>query len=107
MVGIGILVVAVLYVVDRTQTRPRGRAQLPGHWPFPLPVRTPGRVLFAMDREEMPSNRAERSWVYRAAKGEDTMAAFGSTRDLNPVGSVVFVNCPYPTLTRIYHQGTC
>ena len=46
----------------------------------------------------MPFNRAERSWVYRAAKGEDTMVAFGSTRDMRPVGSVIFVNCPYPTL---------
>ncbi|MES9847075.1 MAG: glutamate synthase-related protein, partial [Candidatus Thiodiazotropha sp.] len=24
--------------------------------------------------------------------------AFGSTRDLRPTGSVLFVNCPYPTL---------
>ena len=47
-----------------------------------------------MDREEMPFNRAERSWVYRSAKGEDTMVAFGSTRDMRPVGSVIFVNCP-------------
>ena len=46
----------------------------------------------------MPFNRAERSWVYRAAKNIDNTVAFGSTRDLRPTGTVLFVNCPYPTL---------
>lgn len=51
-----------------------------------------------MDREELPFNRAERSWVYRAAKHVDTTVAFGSTRDLRPAGTVLFVNCAFPTL---------
>ena len=46
-----------------------------------------------MDREELPFNRAERAWVYRAAKGADTTVAFGSTRDLKRPGTVMFVNC--------------
>lgn len=53
---------------------------------------------FAQDREELPFNRAERSWVYRAAKGNDTMIGFGSTRDLRPVGTVMFVDAPFPVL---------
>jgi glutamate synthase domain-containing protein 2 len=56
------------------------------------------QYFFAQDREEMPFNRAHRSWVYRAAKNEDNTVAFGSTRDLRPVGTVIFVNCPYPVL---------
>ena len=48
----------------------------------------------------MPFNRAERSWVYRAAKATDTTVPFGSTRDLRPTGTILFVNCPYPTLER-------
>ncbi|MBT8117721.1 MAG: FMN-binding glutamate synthase family protein, partial [Gammaproteobacteria bacterium] len=52
----------------------------------------------AMDREEMPFNRAQRSWVYRAAKNIDNTVGFGSTRDLRPPGTVMFVNCRYPTL---------
>ncbi|MEA3290944.1 MAG: FMN-binding glutamate synthase family protein, partial [Pseudomonadota bacterium] len=56
------------------------------------------QYFFAMDREEMPFNRAERSWVYRAAKGVDNTVAFGSTRDLRPVGTVLFVNTPFPIL---------
>ena len=51
-----------------------------------------------MDREELPFNRAERSWAYRAAKNVDNTTAFGSTRDLRPTGTVLFVNCPFPTL---------
>ncbi len=53
---------------------------------------------FAQDREELPFNRAERSWVYRAAKGNDTMVGFGSTRDLRPIGTVLFVDAPFPVL---------
>src|SRR5260370_39952952 len=51
-----------------------------------------------MDREEMPFNREQRNYVYRAAKNVDTTVAFGSTRDLRRVGTVMFVNCPLPTL---------
>ena len=53
---------------------------------------------FAADREELPFNRAERAWVYRAAKGDDTTVGFGSTRDLRPVGTVMFVDAPFPVL---------
>jgi len=53
---------------------------------------------FAQDREELPFNRATRSWVYRAAKGNDTTIGFGSTRDLRPVGTVMFVDAPFPVL---------
>ncbi|MBT8144057.1 MAG: FMN-binding glutamate synthase family protein, partial [Gammaproteobacteria bacterium] len=58
------------------------------------------QYFFALDREEMPFNRAERSWVYRAAKNVDNTVAFGSTRDMRPVGTLMFVNCAYPTLDR-------
>ncbi|MGB5856375.1 MAG: FMN-binding glutamate synthase family protein [Oceanisphaera sp.] len=56
------------------------------------------QYFFAMDREEMPFNRAQRSWVYRAAKNVDNTVAFGSTRDLAKPGTYYFLNCPFPTL---------
>jgi glutamate synthase domain-containing protein 2 len=56
------------------------------------------QYFFAADREEMPFNRAQRSWVYRAAKDLDNTIAFGSTRLLTPVGTVMFVNYPFPIL---------
>ncbi|ART80118.1 FMN-binding glutamate synthase family protein [Oceanisphaera avium] len=56
------------------------------------------QYFFAMDREEMPFNRAQRSWVYRAAKNVNNTVAFGSTRDLSKPGTYYFLNCPFPTL---------
>lgn len=102
LVGIGILAVLVMYVVDRTQKKHAVRRNFPVIGRFRYIFEHIGeffrQYFFAMDREEMPFNRAERTWVYRAAKNEDSTIAFGSTRDLRPVGSVLFVNCPYPTL---------
>lgn len=46
----------------------------------------------------MPFNRAERSWVYKAAKNVDRTIAFGSTRSLDPAGTIMFMNCAFPTL---------
>ncbi|MBD3671051.1 MAG: FMN-binding glutamate synthase family protein, partial [Gammaproteobacteria bacterium] len=56
------------------------------------------QYFFAMDREELPFNRATRSWVYRTAKGLGGMVGFGSTNDLREPGTVIFVNSPYPPL---------
>ncbi len=56
------------------------------------------QYFFASDREELPFNRAERSWVYRASKNIDTTIGFGSTRPLNTAGTVYFVSAPFPVL---------
>lgn len=102
LLGLGILCAGVMYVVDRRQTRHTVRRNYPVIGRFRYLFEHLGtffrQYFFAMDREEMPFNRAERTWVYRAAKNGDSTVAFGSTRDLRPVGSVMFVNCPYPTL---------
>lgn len=102
LIGLGVIAIAVLYVIDRTQTKHSVRRNYPVIGRFRYYFEHIGeffrQYFFAMDREEMPFNRAERSWVYRAAKNVDTTVAFGSTRDLRPVGSILFVNCPYPTL---------
>ena len=47
----------------------------------------------------MPFNRAEKSWVYRAAKGDNTTMVFGSTRDLRPTATILFANCLFPVLS--------
>ena len=102
--GLGLVGIAVLYVVDITQKKHAVRRNYPVIGRFRYLFEELGeffrQYFFAMDREEMPFNRAERSWVYRAAKGEDLTVAFGSTRDLRPTGTMIFVNCPYPTLER-------
>ena len=96
------LLLAVLYVVDRNQTRHALRRNYPLLARFRYLFEHLGeffrQYFFAMDREEMPFNRAERSWVYRAAKKVDSTIAFGSTRDLKPAGTILFANCAFPKL---------
>ena len=106
IIGLGALLlgVIVLFVIDRTQTKHAIRRNYPVIGRFRYLFETIGeyfrKYFFAMDREELPFNRAQRAWVYRAAKGVDTTVAFGSTRDLRPAGTVTFANCPFPPLTQ-------
>src|SRR6185437_4443030 len=58
------------------------------------------QYFYARDREELPFNRMERTWVYEAAKNKDTIIGFGSTLDLKPMGSIYFVDSPFPLLKR-------
>lgn len=101
-VGCGALFLIVVFIFDRVQKKHAILRNYPviGHFRFVF--ETLGeyfrQYFFALDREEMPFNRAERNWVYRAATTSDNTVAFGSTRDLRPVGTVIFVNCPFPTL---------
>jgi len=100
--GIIVLIIIITYFIDIIQTKHAIRRNYPviGHFRYLFEhVGTFFRqYFFSADREELPFNRAERSWVYRAAKNLSNTVAFGSTRDLKPVGSVFFVNCPFPTL---------
>ena len=102
MVGLALLTVVIMYVVDKTQTSHAIRRNFPVIGRFRYFFEEMGeffrQYFFALDREEMPFNRAQRSWVYRAAKGVDNTVAFGSTLNLSPAGTPIFVNCPYPTL---------
>lgn len=102
MVGLGVLAIIILYIVDVTQTKQAVRRNYPVVGRFRYFFEHVGeffrQYFFAQDREEMPFNRAQRSWAYRAAKNIDNTIAFGSSRDLRPPGTVLFVNCPFPTL---------
>ncbi len=97
-----LIAVATMYVLDVTQKKHAIRRNYPVVGRFRYFFEHLGeffrQYFFAMDREELPFNRAERSWVYRAAKNIDNTVAFGSTRDLRPVGTVFFINTPFPTL---------
>ena len=68
-VGLGILVVIGLYIVDVTQTKSTVRRNFPVVGRFRYLFEHLGeffrQYFFAMDREEMPFNRAQRSWKGR------------------------------------------
>lgn len=99
----GIISVIYMYIVDKRQTKQAIRHNYPVIGRFRYLFEKQGeffrQYFFAQDREEMPFNRAERSWVYRAAKNVDRTIAFGSTRNLDQVGTIMFMNCAFPTLT--------
>lgn len=74
-IGAVFLALAVVFVLDVAQTGDAVRRNYPVIGRFRYLFSTLGeffrQYFFAMDREEMPFNRAEREWAYRAAKGED------------------------------------
>lgn len=100
----GIVTFVVYYIIDITQHQHTLRRNYPVIARFRYWFEHLGtffrQYFFAMDREEMPFNRADRAWVYRAAKNVDPNAAFGSTRDLNPTGTVMFLNAAFPVLEK-------
>ena len=103
LLGVFCLAVLYMYLADITQTKQAIRRNYPVVGRFRYMFEHIGeffrQYFFAGDREELPFNRAQRSWVYRAAKNVDSTIAFGSTRPLNQPGDVVFLNCLFPTLT--------
>jgi len=62
------------------------------------------RQYFAGDRSEAPYTKAERSWIYRTAKGVSSLASFGSTK-VNKTGDIIFNNSMYPQLESESFKG--
>jgi len=101
-IGIIALILIIVFIYDVTQRKQAILRNFPVVGHFRYLFETLGeffrQYFFAMDREELPFNRAQRSWSYRAAKNLNNTVAFGSTRSLLEPGAVIFVNCPFPTL---------
>jgi len=102
LLGLGLLAIVVLFVVDRTQTHDAIRRNYPVIGRFRGWFSTLGeffrQYFFAMDREELPFNRAQRHWIEEAGKGEGNTRAFGSTRNLAVPGTPIFMNAAFPPL---------
>ena len=106
LVALLVVAGAVMFVIDRFQTGDAIRRNYPVIGRFRGVFSRLGeffrQYFFAMDREEMPFNRAQRDWAYRAADGGDNTVAFGSTRNLSVPGTPIFVNAPFPPLSDQY-----
>lgn len=104
VLGFALLTIVVIYFVDKFQTRHAVKRNYPVIGRFRYLFEHLGeffrQYFFAMDREELPFNRAQRAWIYRSAKNIDNTIAFGSSRDTKKVGNVLFVNCAYPTMRK-------
>ncbi len=103
VVGLVALLAALLFLRDRLQTADAIRRNYPVIGRFRGLFTTLGeffrQYFFAMDREELPFNRAQRDWVARAAEGRANTVAFGSTRNTSVPGTPIFANAPYPSLS--------
>jgi len=102
VVGCIFLAAIVVFFMDRAQTTDAIRRNYPviGHFRhiFSELGEFFRQYFFAMDREELPFNRAQREWVERSSKGKSNTIAFGSTRNLAIPGTPIFVNAPFPPL---------
>lgn len=102
LIGVLTLVAVILFVIDRLQTGDAIRRNYPLIGRFRHIFSELGeffrQYFFAMDREELPFNRAQREWVNRSGEGHSNTVAFGSTRNLNVVGTPIFANDPFPPL---------
>lgn len=104
LIGLAILTAMVMYVIDKTQKKHTIRRNFPVigrfRWLFEHLGEFFRQYFFAMDREELPFNRAQRTWVYKVAKGDNSTVAFGSTRNLDRRGAMIFMNCAFPMMKK-------
>ena len=109
-IGLSLLTIIALYIIDIRQTRHTIRRNYPVIGRFRYLFEHLGeffrQYFFSQDREELPFNRAMRSWVYRAAKGLTTSVAFGSTRSLQNVGDVHFACAGFALLDEHTQETT-
>ncbi len=106
VIGLLALLGVVLFVIDRLQKRDAIRRNYPVIGRFRGLFTALGeffrQYFFAMDREELPFNRAQRDWIERATLGQGNTIAFGSTRSLTVPGTPIFVNAAFPPLDDHY-----
>ena len=104
LIGLIILTSIIFYIIDKTQTKHTIRRNFPVigrfRWLFEYLGEFFRQYFFAQDREELPFNRAQRTWVYKSAKGNNNTVAFGSTRNLDRRGAMIFLNCAFPVMKK-------
>ncbi|MEP1231478.1 MAG: FMN-binding glutamate synthase family protein [Litorimonas sp.] len=101
VVGLFFLTIIIVFIIDKTQTKDSVRHNYPVLGRFRSIFTSLGeffrQYFFAMDREEMPFNRAERDWVNHVADEGSDVVPFGSTKVLSP-GTPIFANGLFPKL---------
>jgi len=101
IVGLAVLAAIIMFVIDITQTKSAVRRNYPVIGRFRTVFSHLGeffrQYFFALDREEMPFNRAERQWVDHVSVDGSDVVPFGSTKVL-VAGTPVFANGLFPKL---------
>ncbi len=101
LIGLILALVIILFFIDITQTKDAVRRNYPVIGRFRKIFSSLGeffrQYFFAMDREEMPFNRAERDWIADVSEHGSETIPFGSTRNLT-AGAAIFANGMFPKL---------
>lgn len=107
-IGILAALAIVFFIIDVTQTKNAVRRNYPVIGRFRDLFSKLGeffrQYFFAMDREEMPFNRAERDWIKDVADDGSEVVPFGSTKVLSP-GTAIFANGLFPKLEGDHGQA--
>jgi len=100
VVGVLLFVIVAIALRDFMQKKHTILRNYPlvGHVRYLLEMVGPGMRQYWVtnDKEEMPFNRDERSWVYRTAKGIDNHFGFGTTEQIYGVGYPIIKHAVFP-----------
>ena len=101
LVGLAVFAAIIMFIIDITQTKSAVRRNYPVIGRFRTLFSHLGeffrQYFFALDREEMPFNRAERQWVDHVSEDGSDVVPFGSTKVLD-IGTPIFANGLFPKL---------
>ncbi len=101
VLGVLAAAVLILFIIDVTQTKDTVRRNYPVLGRFRSVFSKLGeffrQYFFAMDREEMPFNRAQRDYINDVSDDGHETVPFGSTKVLSP-GTPIFANGLFPKL---------
>ena len=101
VLGVLAAIIIVTFIIDITQTKDTVRRNYPVLGRFRSFFSKLGeffrQYFFAMDREEMPFNRAQRDYISDVCDDGHETVPFGSTKVLAP-GEAIFANGMFPKL---------
>jgi len=101
VLGLLVFAIIILFIIDVTQTKDTVRRNYPVLGRFRSLFTKLGeffrQYFFAMDREEMPFNRAQRDYINDVCDDGHETVPFGSTKVLAP-GEAIFANGLFPKL---------
>ena len=95
-----VFVIGFVFIYDITQKRHAILHNYPvlGHLRYFLEMIGPElrQYWVAHDKEEMPFDRTERSWIYATSKGANNYSAFGTTELQYGIGYPIIKNAAFP-----------
>ncbi|MEO1052933.1 MAG: FMN-binding glutamate synthase family protein [Bacteroidota bacterium] len=64
------------------------------------------QYIVANNREELPFNRSQRSWIYASSKKQNNYQGFGTDQDIHSPGHIFINPCMIPFKTEAGHPNT-